>query len=161
MAGSVTELRATRTVPILGVTTITTAVAAGLSNVEGLITTGSGAGSEVSGASLAGANAIVAEAQVVYGSGGTTIDVYVQTSLDGGVTWIDIMNFHFMTSTANKVSKVSSYAALAAGITPGDAALASNTILDGLIGDRVRVKYVTVGTYGGGTTLRVDLVIKG
>ena len=33
----------------------------------------------------------------------------------------------------------------------------TTTYQDGLIGDRWRVKYVTVGTYAGGTSLSIDI----
>jgi hypothetical protein len=39
-------------------------------------------------------------ASFVYGSGGTSVDVWTQTSLDGGSTWIDVCNFHFLQATA-------------------------------------------------------------
>lgn len=110
---------------------------------------------------LAGMKYLVVEAIFLYGAGGTTVDAYVQTSLDQGVTWIDIMNFHFTTAAASKVSAVVASTALGAGVTPGDGALASNTILSGLLGDRVRVKYVTVGTYTGTTSLSVYGLAKG
>src|SRR5947207_2214902 len=33
-----------------------------------------------------------------YGSGGTSTDAYIQTSIDGGGTWADVANFHFLTA---------------------------------------------------------------
>src|SRR5712691_878680 len=91
-----------------------------------------------------------AQATFTYGSGGTTCKSWVQTSLDGGLTWIDIMSFAFTTATLVKVSVASLYIATAAALTPTDGALADNTILNGLLGDRVRAKVTTTGTYAGG-----------
>lgn len=91
----------------------------------------------------------------LYGAGGTAVKAYIQTSLDGGTTWIDIMCFAFTTSAITKISKVSGEIALAANVTPGDGALTDNTILDGVIGDMLRVKYVSTGTYTGATSLAV------
>jgi hypothetical protein len=102
---------------------------------------------------------LVVEAQLVYGSGGTTIDVYVQTSVDGGASWIDVMNFHMTTASFAKASAVVATTALAAGAAVTDGSLASGTILSGLIGDRVRTKTVIVGTYAA-STLRVDGIAK-
>jgi len=110
--------------------------------------------------SIAGTTYLAVETQFTYGSGGTTVDVWVQTSLDGGNSWIDVMNFHFTTATLSKVSAVVNSTALAAAVAPGDGTLASNTILSGLLGDRVRLKITTTGTYAGGSTLRVDAVAK-
>jgi hypothetical protein len=38
-----------------------------------------------------------------------------------------------------------------------DGTLAANTAKDGVLGALWRVKYTTVGTYAGGTTLNVDI----
>jgi len=92
---------------------------------------------------------VLAQAAFTYQAGGTDVTAYVQTSLDGGTTWIDIMAFNFTTATATKISKVSLPIALAAAATPTDGSLTDDTILDGVIGDRVRVKYTTTGTYTG------------
>lgn len=110
---------------------------------------------------LAGAKSLTVQAKFTYGSGGTTAKVYVQTTLDGGVTWIDIMCLAFTTATATKVSAVVMSTALGPSVTPTDGALADNTILSGLFGDQLRLKYVTTGTYGGGTTLSVSAIVKG
>jgi len=91
-------------------------------------------------------------------SGGTSLDVYIQTSLDEGTTWADVMNFSFATTTVRKVSAVVLTTALAANVTPTDGAITANTILSGLLGTKIRVKYVAVGTYVG--TLRVDAVLR-
>jgi hypothetical protein len=94
------------------------------------------------------------------GTGGTNATAYVQTSLDEGQTWADIMSFQFTTATASKVSAVSTAVALTAATTTTDGALTANTIVNGLLGDRVRVKYTTTGTYAGtkasGTAVYVD-----
>lgn len=84
----------------------------------------------------------------------TSVKAWVQTSFDGGVTWNDIVNFAFTTSTLKKVAAVSTNIA-ATHATPTDATLADNTINNGLLGDRVRVKLTTVGTYGAGTNLTI------
>ena len=110
---------------------------------------------------LVGMKYLVAEANFTYGSGGTTTDVYIQTSVDGGATWIDIMNFHFTTASGKGVSAVVMTTALAANVSPGDGALAANTILSGLLGDRVRAKLVTTGTYASSTSITVDITAKG
>jgi hypothetical protein len=111
---------------------------------------------------LQGANYLTVLSKFTYGSGGTTAKFWVQTSLDGGVTWFDIVNHAYTTATASKVSSVTSYIAPASqGFAPSDAALADNTIIQGVIGDRFRVKYTTTGTYGGGTTIAIYAIAKG
>lgn len=130
---------------LLPTTTITTAV-------------GATAGTVVSG--LAGVTYLLIQAVFAWGSGGTTAKAYVQTSMDGTV-WNDIMSFAFTTAILTKQSAVTSAIALAAGVTPTDGSLADNTIVNGLLGDRLRIKYVTTGTYAGGTTLTITGVAKG
>jgi hypothetical protein len=98
------------------------------------------------------------QANFNYGSGGTTVDAYVQTSMDGGSTWFDIANFHFTTASGIFVFNLSSLTPVTTEYTPGSGALTANTAKDGLLGDRFRVMYKTSGTYAGGTTLSVDVV---
>lgn len=102
-----------------------------------------------------GAKYLTVEAILTVVGGGTTVKVWIQTTLDGGATWIDIMSFAFTNSTASKVSAVSVNTALAAAGTPGSGSLADNTILSGLIGSQLRALYTTTGTFTGATTLKV------
>ena len=111
---------------------------------------------------LGGMKALSVEAIFTYGSGGTTAKAYVQTSFDGGTTWVDIMCFAFTTATASKISTTTCLIAPAAqAAAPTDGSLADNTVIQGTLGDRLRVKYVTTGTYGGSTTLAIHAIAKG
>lgn len=97
---------------------------------------------------------LLVEAKFLYGADGTTLKVWVQTRVKGG-TWRDIMNFAFTTTALTKFQKTSISIALAANIATSDAALSDNTILDGMLGDEVRVKYTSTGTYSGATSIEV------
>jgi hypothetical protein len=99
---------------------------------------------------------LLLEGRLTYGSGGTSVKAYVQTRVTGG-TWRDIACFAFTTASASKFSAVLSRIALAAATAVSDGALADDTILNGFLGDDLRVKFVSVGTYAGGTTLAVDV----
>jgi len=101
-------------------------------------------------------NNALLQGKLTYGSGGTTIDAWVQTSLDGGVTWCDVANFHFTTASARFVFNLSSTTVITTQATPTDGTMAANTSSSGLIGPRWRVKYSSTGTYAG-TTLEVDM----
>jgi hypothetical protein len=94
-----------------------------------------------------------------YGSGGTSVDVYVQTTFDGGTTWTDIANFHATTSNELRLYNLNRATSVTSIATPTDGALSANTSVDGLLGDRVRVKFTTVGTYAGSTTLLVSAIV--
>jgi hypothetical protein len=98
-----------------------------------------------------------AEAQFTYGSGGTTVDAWLQTSIDGGVSWIDIAQFHFTTSSAKFVFNLNGQTPVTTEYTPTDGTLASNTAKDGLLGPTFQLKLASTGTYAGNTTLRVDI----
>lgn len=130
--------------PLLPTTTITTAVTGEVGAVKELGRAGLKAGG------------LVAQATFDYGSGGTSAKAWVQTSLDNGTTWVDIMSFAFTTADAKKVSSVSTDVAPASqAFAPADGALSDNTVVNGVLGDRLRVKYTTTGTYAGDTTLAV------
>ena len=111
---------------------------------------------------LGGMHYLTAEAVFLYGADGTSVKAYVQTSLDGGDSWIDIMSFAFTTSAATKVSATTTGIAPASqALAPSDGSLADNTIIQGVLGDRIRLKYVTTGTYSGATSLAVYALAKG
>ncbi len=110
--------------------------------------------------SLQSAAHLLIQAKFLYGAGGTSVKVYVQTTVDGGTTWIDIASFAFTTAAATRISKVMATTALTAVTTPTDATLTDNTVLDGVIGDAIRVKYVVGGTYTGATSLQVSVEAK-
>jgi hypothetical protein len=106
----------------------------------------------------AGTLGLALESKFVRAAGGTTTKVYVQTTLDGGTTWVDIACHAFATTTASKVSAVKVNVAVTGGTTPTDATLTDDTVLDGFLGDRIRVKYVVAGTYSGASSLTVVAV---
>jgi hypothetical protein len=99
------------------------------------------------------------QAALAYGSGGTSINAYVQTSLDGGLTWNDVASFGFTTASARSVMSIINAAALTP-VTLTDGALAAGTALN-IFGSQWRTKTVSVGTYAGNTSLSVFLVGNG
>jgi len=101
-----------------------------------------------------GARSVNLLAKFTYGSGGTKTTAYVQTSLDGGATWVDIACVTFTTASANKLVNLSGLTALGTVYTPTDGSLTDDTTKDGILGDLLRVKYTTTGTYAA-TTLVV------
>jgi hypothetical protein len=99
------------------------------------------------------------ESVFVRAAGGTTTKVYIQTSLDGGTTWFDVAQHDFATTTASKLSAVNRCIAPATqAVAPGDGALTADTIVQGILGDRVRAKVAVVGTYTGASSLKVVAV---
>jgi len=108
----------------------------------------------------AGAKYLAVQANFARAAGGTSLKAYLQTSLDDEATWCDIACFAFATTTVRKVSAVVLSTALTENTTPTDGTLTDNTILSGLLGSKIRVKYVVTGTYTGASTIRVDVVLR-
>lgn len=95
-----------------------------------------------------------------YGSGGTSGSFYAQTSFDGGVTWCDVANIGVTTASGIKIFNLSASAA-AGPLTPTDGSLTANTAVASFMGPIWRIKYTTVGTYAGSTSMRIDLAPRG
>lgn len=111
---------------------------------------------------LGGMKYLVVTGVFLYGSGGTDAIARVQTSIDGGLSWIDIASLGFLTAASKKVSVVTTQIAPAAqAAVYTDGSLAVNTIIQGVLGDRLRVKYVTTGNYADVTSLAVYAIAKG
>lgn len=98
---------------------------------------------------------LLIEARLLYGSGGTTAQLYIQTQLPDGTTDMDIACLAFGMANAVKVVNLSRKTPKTTPLTPTDGALADNTCVDGVIGRKVKCKLVTVGTYAGSTALSV------
>jgi len=110
-------------------------------------------GDVVSG--LAGVAQIDAQLRFAYGSGGTTAKAYLQTSLDQGTTWFDL--WCFAAAQASK-TRIRALIPAAGEVAPVDAALADDTVAAGIVlGDRFRLKLVSVGVYAGNTLLSARL----
>jgi len=110
-----------------------------------VITDGSNSNAYIDG--LEGMLAASVEIRFSYGTGGTTCKVYVQTSLDQGVTWVDVICDSVTTTSETLVYNLSGLTPKTTGLAPSDGALADDTCVDGILGDRWRVKLTTTGTY--------------
>lgn len=128
-----------------------TALAAAVANQASAAVTG-----------LQGVRYAALEAKFVRAGGGTTCKVWVQTSLDDGVTFFDIACFAFTTTTANKlhVVRMDPPTAFTVATVPASATLADDTVIH-IIGDRLQVLYTTTGTYTGASSVEVHAVLKG
>ena len=124
------------------------------------ITTAQTASTKTAVSGLARCKSLALECIFTYGSGGTTAIVYVQTSFDGGSTWVDIANFAHTTSSLSRAYNLSALTPLTSVYTVTDGSLTNNTCKDGLIGDQLRVKFTSTGTYAGSTTVAVYAIAK-
>lgn len=89
-------------------------------------------------------------------AGGTSVDAYVQTSFNGGASWVDIAQFSLATTAAVKILNLTSNTAVTTQYTGTDGGMTANTCKDGVLGDLFRVKYVTAGTYTGASYFYID-----
>ncbi|RKQ70122.1 hypothetical protein [Oceanibaculum indicum] len=112
-----------------------------------------GTGDVVAG--LDGMQAMTLSARLAYGSGGSTVVAVVQTSLNQGVSWIDIARLDFTTSGAEKVVNLTTGTPKTTPYT--SAALSAEGAVDGILGDRVRAVVTSTGTYAGSTVLSVRI----
>lgn len=109
---------------------------------------------------LEGMLALSVQLRFVYGSGGTNAKAYLQTSLDQGTTWIDVASVLFGTANEVAVINLSGLTPKTTQVTPTDGSLADDTVVDGVFGDRFRVKVVSTGTYAGSTTLSCSMTAR-
>ena len=87
-----------------------------------------------------------------YGSGGASLKVIVETTLDQGRTWIEVYRAAFTTASAQRVVNVSALTPITSPLTP--AALSDDTVKDGVFGDRWRARKIVTGTaYAGNSSV--------
>lgn len=104
---------------------------------------------------LEGMLAATLSVNFVYGSGGTTCIVTVETTLDQGTTWTEVARFAFATASEHNQVNLSGLTPVTTVYTP--AALSSDSVKDGILGDRWRAKVTSTGTYAGNTSVSVRL----
>jgi len=108
---------------------------------------------------LAGILAATLQCEFAYGSGGTSCKVYAQVSLDNGLSWVDVACFAFTTASAVKVVNLSAQTPVTTAVTPAQASLTDNTVVDGILGAVMRAVVVSTGTYAN-TQVRLRLDAK-
>lgn len=106
---------------------------------------------------------VMLDASAVPTGGAPTLDVYLQSSPDGGTTWKDCAHTQFTTSALKRFIPISGYVTGGTSIVAAsDAALAGETVVQGPFGDKLRVKYVfAAGGSSGSYTLAAHAVTKG
>lgn len=107
---------------------------------------------------LEGMLAATLQANFAYGSGGTSIKAIWETTIDQGATWIEVCRMAFATASEENLVNLS-------GLTPkttpyAPAALADDSCVDGILGDRWRVRILTVGVYAGNSSLSFRLMAR-
>lgn len=92
---------------------------------------------------LDGMSGVTLEANFQYGSGGTTCSLIAATSFDG-VLWRYIARFDFTTASAVKVANLNGLLSKAVSAYSD---LASEGVLDGVLGNQLAALIVSTGTY--------------
>lgn len=106
---------------------------------------------------LEGMTAVTVYCEFAYGSGGTTCAAIIQTSINQGSDWIDVARFDFTTANGTKVANLSGL--LSKAVT-SVAALGSEGVTDGVLGDRLRAKITSTGAYAGSTSVSVRAAVR-
>lgn len=106
---------------------------------------------------LEGMLAATVQFKFTYGSGGTNCKAFLQTSLDQNSTWIDVACVLFELASETRIVNLSGLTPKTTSVTPTDGTLTDDTALDGVLGDRFRVKITSTGTYAGSTSLSVRM----
>jgi len=131
----------------------------GAAVVDEVITRGSGPASSVQEFidRLGGMTSVNLWVEFFHGGGGTTCIIVVQTSLNQGEDWIDIARFDFATASRKAHAAV----AVVASAAPANiAALSAEGILANQLGDRLRAKVTSTGTYTGATSIGVRAAVR-
>lgn len=107
-------------------------------------------------------DALQITAELVGATGGT-LDVYLQTSPDGGTSWYDYIHFPQLAAAASAVKyMVNVPQAGATGITvvgkDTTPALAANTVVGGSWGDRLRPLYVAGASTSAGAAVLIQVL---
>lgn len=109
---------------------------------------------------LDGMLAALLQLRFAYGSGGTAVKVYAQSSADDGTTWYDVACVVFGTASETELLNLSALTPKTTQVVPTDGTLADDTAVDGIIADRMRLKIVSTGTYAGNTLLSARLIAR-
>ena len=105
--------------------------------------------------SLAGMLAASLQVRLSGGTGGTKINVYIQSSIDQSQSWFDVANIAFANTPGVELLNLSALDKLSTPTAPSNLTLADNTVLDGPLGDRLQAVVISTGTYASGTLVSV------
>ncbi len=98
---------------------------------------------------LGAAQHVTAQARFVYGSAGAgaSAKFYLQSSLDGELTWFDVICFAFANQSKRMIAAASLGMEEANPEAVEDGELMDNTARQGVLGDVFRIKYKIEGTF--------------
>lgn len=109
---------------------------------------------------LSGLTALSCQATFLWVSGGSSVNVYIQSSLDQGRTWFDIANVAFGTSSGIEIINLSGLNSVTTPQVPSSLSLPNNTTFNGPLGDRLQAVVVSTGNYGAGTLASVRCALR-
>jgi hypothetical protein len=114
---------------------------------------------------LKGFSDLLAQFQItgVPAGGSPTLDLYLQTSIDQGVTWRDMAHTQFKTTAATRFAQiVGDFTASENILSSSDGQLQGERVIQGPWGDQLRLKWVfAAGGSSGSYTLSSGAFVKG
>jgi hypothetical protein len=102
--------------------------------------------------------AVTLQVNFTAGAGGTSVKVDIETSLDQGFTWVPIVRAAFTTADAEKLFNLSGLTPKTTVVVP--ATLSDDSVVDGILGDRLRAKITSTGIYASNTTVSVRAAVR-
>lgn len=95
-----------------------------------------------------------------YGSGGSTLNAWLQSSVSQGARWHDVACFSATTATMDRMLSLKRTSDTGLW-TPTNGTLANDTVASSIVlGDRLRVLLTTTGTYAGSTILSCRAAVR-
>lgn len=90
-------------------------------------------------------------------AGGTSINAYLQTTVDDGLIWQDVCDLQILAADVTKMGASSIYTAVVVRTAASDGALAADTCASALFGTKWRMKLVIVGAYNADNIYRLHV----
>lgn len=111
---------------------------------------------------LEGALACLVNVRFLYGtsSGSPSVKAYLQTTTDDEATVCDIACVLFEEASEHKILNFSALTPKTSQVTPTNKTLSDDTSVDGIIGNKIRLVVVVVGTYSSSTQVVAGINIR-
>lgn len=110
---------------------------------------------------LEGLTAVTFEARFSpIGTTGTGLTAWLQTTLDQGLSYIDIARFDFGGTAEIKYANLSGLTPKTTPLNPTDGGLGPNSCVDGILGDQLVLKLSSTGTFGAGSVLSGRVAVR-
>src|ERR1051326_3181050 len=111
---------------------------------------------------LEGMQGCLVNIRFIYGSssGSPSVKAYLQTTGDDGTTVCDIASVLFDTASEHRILNFSALTPKTTQYTPTDKAFGDDTAVDGILGNKLRLVLVVIGTYSGSSQVVAGINVR-